>query len=580
MIHRQGSYSDSAIDHKVAPNCEGEPTAQQSSTNAASGKGHTQQLQALQDIVDLAELGAGRLDNTLLDQLRNLEQRAAQRLSRSREHVVIALAGGTGSGKSSLLNAIIGTNVSSPGVKRPTTDHAIGVSIGSGEEAAPLLDWLQVFERHFLEAEGQLSGMAGAVILDLPDIDSVVAAHWDSAERLIERCDLLIWVVDPLKYAHAIGHQRYLANLAHHAEVLVVTLNHADRLAQGDRADCINHLQQLLAEHGLGKARSLPASANTGEGVDLLRQIIAEEVRERRAPVERLRADSQALKQQVGQSVPDPGVFSIDTHELLEMQHEALNERDLLQAAAALYRRMAIQSTASPLKRMVFWGAKKLWRGVFGNGQEGNKLASKASDKTATNTSDHLTSANRPPIKISEQRLRYGLVDAVDHLVQRLPAPAAHRLREAAAQSAKPFAAGLRQQLEESLLIEPRRRWWWRSVALLRGVGELAALAGIAWLMLRSLADWLVLPPVPVPMFVGELGWPPVLIFGGISASILIGLAARPAASVGARRHSALLRRQISRVVESQAAEKNLGSLSGELDKIRQLSLRACRGAN
>ena len=42
--------------------------------------------------------------------------------------------------------------------------------------------------------------------------------------------DLMIWVLDPQKYADAAVHRRYLVPLAGHSEVIAVVLNQADRL--------------------------------------------------------------------------------------------------------------------------------------------------------------------------------------------------------------------------------------------------------------------------------------------------------------------------------------------------------------
>ena len=234
---------------------------------------------------ELARLGDGRLEPELLERLQELGERAAARLARSRERVVIALAGGTGSGKSSLTNALLGQEVSRPGVRRPTTDSAVAVTVGCDTGAEALLDWLRVFERRAVPAEGSLAALDGAVLLDLPDVDSVISGHWSAADRLIERCDLLVWVLDPLKYGQALAHQHYFSRLAHHAELFLAVLNHADRLAAADRQACQDHLRELLDGDGLGRARLLTASAQSGEGVEALRRALGEEVRARRAPV-------------------------------------------------------------------------------------------------------------------------------------------------------------------------------------------------------------------------------------------------------------------------------------------------------
>ena len=73
---------------------------------------------ALETAVRAAE---GRIEPALLDEARAVATRARERGGLSAEHTVVALAGATGSGKSSVLNAVAGVAVAQPGVRRPTT---------------------------------------------------------------------------------------------------------------------------------------------------------------------------------------------------------------------------------------------------------------------------------------------------------------------------------------------------------------------------------------------------------------------------------------------------------------------------
>ena len=114
----------------------------ESSTDAAETV--ASRLRALDRVV---ELGEGRLDDALLASARELSQRAGERLRLSGTHTVVALAGATGSGKSSLFNALAGTHVSQPGVRRPTTGVAHAV-VWDADGAGPLLDWLEIPRRH------------------------------------------------------------------------------------------------------------------------------------------------------------------------------------------------------------------------------------------------------------------------------------------------------------------------------------------------------------------------------------------------------------------------------------------------
>ncbi|MCB2557781.1 50S ribosome-binding GTPase, partial [Listeria monocytogenes] len=80
---------------------------------------------------------------------------------------VVALAGATGSGKSSLFNALAGADLAAVGVPRPTTAEAMAAVRGDGAQA--LLDWLGVQRRYRLAADPGSQG--GLVLLDLPDHD-------------------------------------------------------------------------------------------------------------------------------------------------------------------------------------------------------------------------------------------------------------------------------------------------------------------------------------------------------------------------------------------------------------------------
>ena len=75
-------------------------------------------------------LGTGRLSDDVLTDLRDLDQRAGSRLRLSGEYTVVALAGATGSGKSSLFNVVAGASLAEVGVRRPTTSATQAVVFG------------------------------------------------------------------------------------------------------------------------------------------------------------------------------------------------------------------------------------------------------------------------------------------------------------------------------------------------------------------------------------------------------------------------------------------------------------------
>jgi len=160
-------------------------------------------------------------------------RRSGERLRLSAAHTVVAIAGGTGSGKSTLFNALSGASFSPSGVTRPTTKH-VHACVWGMQGAAPLLDWLGVQRRHRYAQASVLdageSDLDGLPLLDLPDHDSVVTASLATVDRLTKLADMLIWVLDPQKYADDSVHSRYLIPLAGHADVITVVLNQTDLL--------------------------------------------------------------------------------------------------------------------------------------------------------------------------------------------------------------------------------------------------------------------------------------------------------------------------------------------------------------
>ena len=162
-------------------------------------------------------------------------ERAGDRLALSRDHTVVALAGATGSGKSSLFNALARMDLSPVGVRRPTTGVAHACVWGPLEGATRLLDWVGVLPRHRFVRESPLDAedeatLHGLVLLDLPDFDSVQHEPPAEVDRLLGLVDLVVWVVDPQKYADRVMHDSYLREFHRHRDVTVVVLNQADRL--------------------------------------------------------------------------------------------------------------------------------------------------------------------------------------------------------------------------------------------------------------------------------------------------------------------------------------------------------------
>lgn len=200
---------------------------------------------------------------------------------------VLALAGGTGVGKSSVLNALAGRTVSAVRAVRPTTDEPIAwVADERRDELAPLLEWLGV--RHVAgHADRSLSGVA---ILDLPDVDSVRTEHRATVDELLPRIDAVAWVVDPEKYDDERLHA-YLRTLRPHANRVRFVLNKLDRVAAEDWEVIEADLVRRVEASGIGAPRIHAVSAEDGTGIERLREALAAEADSKAVVIAKLEAD-------------------------------------------------------------------------------------------------------------------------------------------------------------------------------------------------------------------------------------------------------------------------------------------------
>ncbi|NOY56544.1 MAG: hypothetical protein GXP34_11225 [Actinobacteria bacterium] len=199
------------------------------------------------DMLDLVVAKAWSLTgDDRLEPYARVARQARTRMGYLGETVVLALAGGTGAGKSSLLNAIAGASVAPVGRIRPTTDRPL-VWLPSEPEPGllRLLDDLGVEER--IEHTAALN----LAIVDLPDFDSISLEHRATVERLIPRVDAVLWVLDPEKYGDRSLHETYLRPLSGYREQFVFALNQIDRLAPGELDLVRDDLIALLEADGI-----------------------------------------------------------------------------------------------------------------------------------------------------------------------------------------------------------------------------------------------------------------------------------------------------------------------------------------
>ncbi|RIV38941.1 GTPase [Micromonospora radicis] len=503
-------------------------------------------LEAIQRFLGIVD---GHLPDTPLVPARTLVERAGTRLSLSRDHTVVALAGATGSGKSSLFNAMARMNLSPVGVRRPTTGVAHACVWGPLDGGNRLLDWLGVLPRHRFVRESVLDGddestMHGLILLDLPDFDSVQHSHRLEVDRLLGLVDLVVWVVDPQKYADRVVHAGYLREFHQHRDVTMVVLNQVDRLPPPEVPRVLADLRRLLDTDGLTGVPLLATTIADPAGTQQLRQALEGTVAERQAALRRLSGDVDAvvsaLDEMVGAPRPaltagDPAVAGLD-----RALGAAAGVPTVVAAVEQAYRHRAASTTGWPLVR--------LWRRLRPDPLRRLHLGGPPGDPATS-----LVAATSVPEPSPADRTALGL--AVRTVAERAGAGLPSAWPNAVTAAARSRLGDLPDALDGVIagadLGMDRPRTWWRLVGGVQWLVTFAALAGLGWLVLGYALRVLGLPELRHPM-VGEVPVPTLLLLGGLLAGLLTAALSRPVARWAAgrarRRAEARLTDAISQV--------------------------------
>ncbi len=346
--------------------------------------------------------------------IRDTVERCEQRLALGVDSTIVALAGGTGSGKSSLFNAIARMDFALAGVSRPTTAQVSAATWGGGADA--LLDWLGVDADRRLECETALdaeveSQFRGMVLLDLPDHDSVEPKNREIVDRVVPMADLLVWVVDPQKYADNALHSRYLARVAESGAPSAVILNHIDRLTRKDSDAILFDIRRLLAEKGIDSVPVLLTSAVTGAGVDSVRSVLANAVKRRSVAAESVRAElvaagrllADALAKDSEPALPAPEELANELAKAAGVDVRARAAGDVAAGRAAAFPGIATLTSAAVLPLREAWvdaatdGLPRTWRLVLSKA-----IAKPAAIAEAVN--DALGVVRWPEVKAAKRR--------------------------------------------------------------------------------------------------------------------------------------------------------------------------------
>lgn len=505
------------------------------------------------------EASRGRIDPEVESHVESILTHVDGRLAFSGDVTVIALAGATGSGKSSLFNALSGTKLAEPGVRRPTTSSAMSASFG--EEQSALLDWLDVPRRHLVTGAPELSGL---VLLDLPDHDSTQQAHRDIVDRMVKLVDQFVWVVDPQKYADAALHNRYLKPLAAHADVMLVVLNQIDRVDPDERPRMLADLRRLLDSEGLKAAGLMGVSAVTGDGVPELKAELQRLIATKQTAAKRLSGDVEdaavALRPQIGEAeiddLPRQKVAQLD-----QTLAVAAGVPVVVEAVKKSWQHRGAIATGWPV---VAWVAKF----------RPDPLRALHLDVVSTKTKKAIEPGrvNRTSIPTAQGVAKARVDSAVRSLATEASANLPRGWQDAVVAAARREEKLLPDHLDRAVatadLATDQGNTWWGVVRALQWLVMLTMLVGAGWLLVNFLLTaYFALPSLPVPRVGNNIPLPTVLALGGLAAGLLIALLSRIGVELGARAHAARAERVLTKAIASVTREYVVAPVNEELER-------------
>ncbi len=221
----------------------------------------------LDNIVDLLNRGSFySLTDEQRSTLRDEAEKLTQRLSSTEDNsLTVGLLGGTGVGKSTLMNALAGSEIASTSYRRPHTDQIL---IYRHEQAKGLPE-ASLNDIPWKEITHHSDAIQHMLLCDLPDFDSLLGEHRQHVLRFLEHLDILIWVTSPEKYADRRFHE-FLALASKAEQNFYFVLNKADLLFQDvtqengyeQLTSVTNHFKQHLKEKGIDGPIFYPLAAN------------------------------------------------------------------------------------------------------------------------------------------------------------------------------------------------------------------------------------------------------------------------------------------------------------------------------
>lgn len=230
---------------------------------------------------DTPEARRAELDRKeLLDEI---DSYLLPRLRGGDKPLLVTVAGSTGAGKSTLVNTLVGAQVSNTGVRRPTTNSPVLAchpddAVWFGEDR--FLPTLPRVRQQGLAMPGRdgmlviaaLDGMPrGLAVLDTPDIDSVVKEHHEFARQFLDTADVWLFVTTATRYADARVWDWLRRGNDRDAYVAVAL----SRVPADGRDELDRHFGEMLAVNGFAEADRFLITETTITDASLPDQVAA-----------------------------------------------------------------------------------------------------------------------------------------------------------------------------------------------------------------------------------------------------------------------------------------------------------------
>lgn len=508
-----------------------------------------------------AAAARGRLDDELVDEAEAIAGRAAGRLKLSAQHTVVGIAGATGSGKSSTFNALTGLELSAVGVRRPTTSWASACVWGT-EGATELLEWLGIPPRHqttrdsMLDTRREDASMEGVVLLDLPDHDSTEVSHHLEVDRLVLLTDLLVWVLDPQKYADAAIHDRYLAPLSSHADVMVVVLNHIDTVPEDRRESMIADVRRLLDQDGLQKVPVIAVSARHGIGMPELRAEIARRVDDKQATRQRLEADLRGVAARLAEASGDGKSRALSEQRIADLDDAFADAAGVPTVVDAVERSTRLRAGRATGWPVVAWFSRlkpdPLKRLHLDLGDAADSLSGRSRTSLPATT------------PVQRARVDTEVRALADDAAAGLGRPWADAVRRASTSRLPDLGDSLDRAVGETDLDVATIPRWAGVVRGLQWALIATALAGGLWLAVLAVLGYLQVSVGDAPGL-GPVPIPTLMLLGGVLLGILLAAACRWLVSVTASRRAAAADRRLREAVHRVTDDLVVQPVAAEL---------------